>query len=94
MRIRILALALSVVAVARPAAAFHEKGVANCNGCHLTHGARASARRPERRQGAPSRRAQRRLSDLPRPQAGVGAGAICRARRRRGRTSSSSPKTT
>src|SRR5512139_1773487 len=38
MRLGILALAAGVLAAGGPAAAFHEQGVANCNGCHVTHG--------------------------------------------------------
>ena len=38
MRVRVLALAAGVVAIGGDAAAFHEQGVANCNGCHVTHG--------------------------------------------------------
>jgi predicted CXXCH cytochrome family protein len=32
-----LILATAVVALSREAQAFHEKGTANCNGCHITH---------------------------------------------------------
>jgi len=42
MRLGVLALAAGVLAVGGPAAAFHEKGVANCNGCHVTHGGETS----------------------------------------------------
>ena len=37
-RLGILAVAAGVLARGGDAWAFHEKGVANCNGCHLTHG--------------------------------------------------------
>jgi len=37
MRQRIAVLLAGALAAASPALAFHEKGVANCNGCHLTH---------------------------------------------------------
>lgn len=36
-RLRALALAVGALALGGEAAAFHEKGVANCSGCHLTH---------------------------------------------------------
>jgi hypothetical protein len=38
MHIRVVALAAGLLAVGGPAAAFHEKGVGNCNACHVTHG--------------------------------------------------------
>jgi len=37
MRKAVLVLVAGVVAVAARGEAFHEKGVANCNGCHVTH---------------------------------------------------------
>jgi predicted CXXCH cytochrome family protein len=42
MRAKVLALAAGVLATAGEGAAFHEKGVANCNGCHVTHGGESS----------------------------------------------------
>ena len=38
MRLRVLTLAVGILAAGGDAAAFHEKGVANCSGCHLAHG--------------------------------------------------------
>ena len=38
LRLRAPALAAGILLAGAHAAAFHEKGVANCNGCHVTHG--------------------------------------------------------
>jgi hypothetical protein len=38
MRVSVVVLAVGLIAMGGRAAAFHEKGVANCNGCHVTHG--------------------------------------------------------
>ena len=40
---KIFALAFAIVFVASPALAFHDAGVAHCNGCHTMHNSQDGA---------------------------------------------------